>query len=74
LGKPSFIAILSSMRHAAWIALLNWFDARGDLALSIIIRARRGKVLHGKYEVKLSEPLEASAVDGDTYGDVWGGY
>jgi hypothetical protein len=74
LGKPSFIAILSSMRHAAWIALLNWFDAREDFALSIIIRARRGKVLHGKYEVKISEPLEASAVDGDAYRDVWGGY
>jgi len=24
--------------------------------------------------VKISEPLEASAVDGDTYGGVWGGY
>jgi len=62
------------MRHVAWIALLNWFDARGDFALSIIIHARRGKVLHGKYEVKISEPLEASAVEGDTYGGVWGGY
>lgn len=54
--------------------MLNWFDARGDFALSIIIRARREKVLHGKYEVKISEPLEASAVDGDTYGGVWGRY
>ena len=62
MGKPSFIAIHSSMRHAALIALLNWFDARG------------GKILHGKYEVKNSEPLEASAVDGDTYGGVRGGY
>jgi hypothetical protein len=58
----------------AWIALLNWFDARGDFALSIIIRARLGKVLHGKYEVKISEPLEISALDGDAYGGVWGGY
>jgi len=27
VGKLSFIVILSFMRHAAWVALLNWFDA-----------------------------------------------